>query len=199
MDILKQREARAEFLFRRADHFELSLCQRLNRMGHLRAIRLFFKGISRLGDGVFWYSLALALPLMAGAEGLEKLGHITVTGLICILIYSQLKNRLVRKRPFISFPDIHAHTAPLDKYSFPSGHTMNAVNFAVLFTWAFPPLAYLVVPFALLVALSRVILGMHYPTDVMVGAALGLILSWGSLLLFPAGIFAGAAQHLMSF
>ncbi len=148
---------------------------------------------------MFWYSLALALPLMAGAEGLEKLGHITVTGLICILIYSQLKNRLVRKRPFISFPDIHAHTAPLDKYSFPSGHTMNAVNFAVLFTWAFPPLAYLVVPFALLVALSRVILGMHYPTDVMVGAALGLILSWGSLLLFPAGIFAGAAQHLMSF
>ncbi|MEC7546343.1 MAG: phosphatase PAP2 family protein [Thalassolituus sp.] len=199
MDILKHREARAEFLFRKADHFELSLCQRLNRMGHLRAIRLFFKGISRLGDGVFWYSLALALPLMAGAEGLEKLGHITVTGLICILIYSQLKNRLVRKRPFISFPDIHAHTAPLDKYSFPSGHTMNAVNFAVLFTWAFPPLAYLVVPFALLVALSRVILGMHYPTDVMVGAALGLILSWGSLLLFPAGIFAGAAQHLMSF
>ena len=199
MDILKHREARAEFLFRKADHFELSLCQRLNRMGHLRAIRLFFKGISRLGDGVFWYSLALALPLMAGAEGLEKLGHITVTGLICILIYSQLKNRLVRKRPFISFPDIHAHTAPLDKYSFPSGHTMNAVNFAVLFTWAFPPLAYLVVPFALLVALSRVILGMHYPTDVMVGAALGLILSWGSLLLFPAGIFAGAAQHIMSF
>ncbi|MEK9765252.1 MAG: phosphatase PAP2 family protein, partial [Thalassolituus sp.] len=104
------------------------------RMGHQRAIRLLFKGISRLGDGVFWYTLAIALPLLAGMQGLEKLGHITVTGLLCILIYSQLKNRLVRKRPFISFPDIHAHTAPLDKYSFPSGHTMNAVNFAVLFT-----------------------------------------------------------------
>ena len=190
MDILKQREARAEFLFRKADHFELSLCQRLNRMGHMRAIRLFFKGISRLGDGVFWYSLALALPLLAGMEGLAKLGHITVAGLVCILIYSQLKNRLVRKRPFISFPDIHAHTAPLDKYSFPSGHTMNAVNFAVLFTWAYPPLAYIVVPFAFLVALSRVILGMHYPTDVAVGAALGIILSWTSLLLFPLGMFA---------
>ena len=191
MDILKQREARAEFLFRRADHFELSLCQRLNRIGHMRAIRLFFKGVSRLGDGVFWYSLALALPLLAGMEGLEKLGHITVVGLACLLIYSQLKNRLVRKRPFISFPDIHAHTAPLDKYSFPSGHTMNAVNFAVLFTWAFPMLAYIVVPFAFLVALSRVVLGMHYPTDVLVGAALGILLSWASLLLFPLGMFAG--------
>ena len=190
MDIIKQREARAEFLFRRADHFELSLCQRLNRMGHMRAIRLFFKGVSRLGDGVFWYSLALALPLLVGMEGLAKLGHITVAGLVCILVYSQHKNRLVRKRPFISFPDIHAHTAPLDKYSFPSGHTMNAVNFAVLFTWAYPPLAYIVIPFAFLVALSRVILGMHYPTDVVVGAALGIILSWTSLLLFPLGMFA---------
>ena len=165
----------------------------------MRAIRLFFKGVSRLGDGVFWYTLALALPLLAGLDGLEKLGHIAVTGVVCLLIYSQLKNRLVRQRPFISFPDIHAHTAPLDKYSFPSGHTMNAVNFAILFSWAFPPLAYLVIPFAALVALSRVILGMHYPTDVMVGAALGIVLSWGSLLLFPAGIFAGTAQYLMSF
>ena len=191
MDLMKQRQARAEFLFRRADHFELSVCQRLNRMGHQRAIRLFFKGVSRLGDGVFWYTLALALPLLAGTEGLLALAHITVTGLLCLLIYSQLKNRLVRQRPIISFPDIHAHTAPLDKYSFPSGHTMNAVNFAVLFSWAYPPLMWIVVPFAILVGLSRVILGMHYPTDVTVGAALGFTLSYGSLILFPLGIFAG--------
>lgn len=159
----------------------------------MRAIRLFFKSISRLGDGVFWYSLALALPLLKGIgslEGLYGLAHITITGLLCLFIYSQLKNRLVRQRPFISFPDIHAHTAPLDKYSFPSGHTMNAVNFAVLFSWAYPPLMYLVIPFALLVALSRVVLGMHYPTDVIVGAILGVAISWGSLLIFPAGMFA---------
>lgn len=181
--------ARTALLFNKADQFELTLCQRMNRMGYYTAIRLFFKGISRLGDGVFWYSLALLMPVFYGVDALYALGHITVTALICVAIYSQLKNRLVRQRPFISFDDITAHTAPLDLYSFPSGHTMNAVNFAILFSAFFPPLLWLVVPFAILVAFSRVILGMHYPTDVLVGAVLGMLISLGSLALYPAGVF----------
>ena len=179
-----------EILFQKADHYEVSLCQRLNRMGYYRAIRLFFKAVSRLGDGVFWYSLALCMPFFLGfKEGLAAVAHITVTALICVAIYSQLKNRLVRQRPFISFKDIQAHTAPLDLYSFPSGHTMNAVNFAILFSWFYPPLLPLVVTFAILVALSRVILGMHYPTDVLVGTLLGATIAYASLKLAPQGMF----------
>jgi len=190
MESVKPMPAKAALLFNKADQLELTLCQQLNRMGYYRAIRLFFKGISRLGDGVFWYTLALLVPFIYGAEALYALGHITISALLCVALYSQLKNRLVRQRPFISFRDITAHTAPLDLYSFPSGHTMNAMNFAVLFCAFFPALFWLVVPFALLVALSRVILGMHYPTDVLVGAALGSLISLGSLALFPAGMFA---------
>lgn len=190
MELNKSLQPRSVLLFNKADRFELSLCQRLNRTGRYTSVRLFFKGISRLGDGVFWYSLALLLPLLMGMEGLAAVGHITVTGLVCVAVYSQLKNRLVRQRPFISWDEIRAHTAPLDLYSFPSGHTMNAVNFAVLFSVFYPPLFWLVVPFALLVALSRVILGMHYPTDVLVGAVLGLLISNLSLLLWPLGMFA---------
>jgi undecaprenyl-diphosphatase len=194
MELSKTIQPKAALLFNKADRFELTLCQRLNRMGQYTSVRLFFKSISRLGDGVFWYSLALSLILLQGVEGLAAVGHMTVTGLICIAIYSQLKNRLVRQRPFISWDDIRAHTAPLDLYSFPSGHTMNAVNFAVLFSVFFPALFWLVVPFALLVALSRVILGMHYPTDVLVGACLGLLISYLSLLIWPLGMFAGVVM-----
>ena len=192
MELSKSLPVRNTLLFSKADRLELNLCQRLNRMGAYTGIRLFFRAISRLGDGVFWYSLALVLPLLMGMDGIAAVGHIAMTGLVCVGIYSQLKNRLVRQRPFISWEEIRAHTAPLDLYSFPSGHTMNAVNFAVLFSVFYPPLLWLVVPFALLVALSRVILGMHYPTDVLVGAVLGFAISYGSLLLWPAGMFAGA-------
>lgn len=191
MNLSKTLPVRSAPLFSKADRLELNLCQRLNRMGAYAGIRLFFRIISRLGDGVFWYVLALLLPLLLGMEGLAALGHITVTGLICVTVYSQLKNRLVRQRPFISWAAIRAHTAPLDLYSFPSGHTMNAVNFAVLFSVFYPPLLWLVLPFTLLVGLSRVILGMHYPTDVLVGAVLGLLIAYSSLLLWPAGMFAG--------
>lgn len=190
MAIAKQLHPKTALLFNKADRLELSLCQWMNQLGYHRSVRLFFKGISRAGDGVFWYSLALMLPLVYGIEGLEALGHMAVLGLLCVGIYSQLKNRLVRQRPFISFDAIQAHTAPLDLYSFPSGHTMNAVNFATLICWFFPELFWLVVPFAALVAISRVVLGMHYPTDVVVGAALGLLLSLGSFLIWPAGMFA---------
>ena len=185
-----------EIFFEKADHYELSVCQRLNRMGYYRAIRLFFKAISRLGDGVFWYTLALMLPMMISSEvgteigidqGLKALIHISLAGAVCLFLYSQLKSRLVRQRPFISFKDIEPHTAPLDLYSFPSGHTMNAVNFAILFSWFYPPLMPLVATFAVLVALSRVILGMHYPTDVLVGTVLGAAVAYCSLLISPLG------------
>jgi undecaprenyl-diphosphatase len=189
MEIAKQLQPKTALLFNKADHFEIRLCQQMNRMGFNRNVRLFFKTISRLGDGVFWYSLGLLLPVFFGIEGMAALGHLLVSGLVCVTIYSQLKNRLVRQRPFISFSAIQAHTAPLDLYSFPSGHTMNAVNFAVLFCYFFPILFWLVVPFAVLIGLSRVILGMHYPTDVLVGAVLGTLLAWVSLLLWPAGMF----------
>lgn len=176
--------------FNRADLLEQAICLKLNRIGYYRYIRLFFKAISRLGDGVFWYALILALPILYGSAGLLALGHIAVAGTACVLLYRFLKNRLVRERPFIRFLSIHPHAVPLDRYSFPSGHTMNAVNFAILLSWFFPALASIVMPFALLVALSRIVLGMHYPTDVLVGMALGASIAMFTLELFPKGMFA---------
>ena len=72
---------------------------------------------------------------------------------------------------------IELGTAPLDKYSFPSGHTLHATAFSIVVLYYMPELGWLVIPFALLVAMSRIILGLHYPTDVLAGALIGALLS----------------------
>ena len=79
----------------------------------------------------------------------------------------------MRERPFISFQAIDCVVPPLDRYSFPSGHTLHAVCFNTMLAIAAPPLAWLLLPFTLSVAASRVVLGLHYPTDVAAGAIIG--------------------------
>jgi len=70
---------------------------------------------------------------------------------------------------------------PLDEFSFPSGHTLHAVSFTIVaLTW-FPALAPLLVPFTVLVAASRVVLGLHYPSDVLAATAIGGVLGGLSL------------------
>lgn len=168
-------------LIRRFDRAEERLCVAFNRWADRAAVRVFFSVISRLGDGLFWYVSILALPFTHGASGFVRTVQFAVTGVTGVLLYKWLKRRFVRERPYISHLRIRVGAAPLDRYSFPSGHTLHAVSFAILFSTYFPAIAYIVVPFAALVALSRVVLGLHYPTDVAVGAALGATLSLASI------------------
>ncbi len=178
--MLATRSAR---LFQRVDAVEEGLCLRLNRSCQRAAVRDFFRVISRLGDGVFWYLLLLLLPVCFGERALLPAIAMAGTGALGVAIYKLLKHRLVRERPFVTFAGIHAGSVPLDRYSFPSGHTLHAVSFTILASVHFPVLGWVLVPFAALVAASRVILGLHYPTDVLAGGLLGGALAAGSLAL----------------
>ena len=169
-------------LFRRIDELEYSWCLRLNRGCRRRLVRAAFAGVSRLGDGVFWYVLAGLLPLVFGWQGAATTLRMFVAGIVGVVLYKWLKQRLVRERPCVAMADIVRGTAPLDRYSFPSGHTLHAVSFSILIVSGFPQLMWLCAPFAGLVAISRVVLGLHYPSDVMAGALLGTALSTAVLL-----------------
>ena len=162
-------------LLARFDHAEYRLCRRLNRGVEHTWVRVLFKTASRLGDGVIWYALMLALPLMYGDPGLRVGLVMLATSAVNLATYKFLKRTFVRERPFIRHAGISLAQAPLDRYSFPSGHTLHAVAFTWQACAAFPELGFVLVPLALAIAASRVVLGLHYPTDVLVGALLGVI------------------------
>ncbi len=171
-------------LLNRFNQTEIQLCLAFNRMNQQPRISQFFGIISRLGDGLFWYLIMLALPLIHGQEAWLASIHMMVVGLVSLPIYKLLKTTTVRHRPFRHTPKIHQNVPPLDQFSFPSGHTMHAVGFSIALLVHYPIWALLVLPFTLLVALSRLVLGLHYPSDVVAGALIGALIASLSLVLF---------------
>ena len=160
-----------------------NLCLLVNRLSRRRAVAPLFRLVSRLGDGVFWYAVMAVLPLLYGWQGLKVTLLMVMVGMINLLLYRKCKTAFARERPFVSLPPINLAAAPLDRYSFPSGHTLHAVGFSVTASAFFPELAVALYPFAALVALSRPLLGLHYPSDVIVAAAIGFSVSHGLILL----------------
>lgn len=162
---------------------EARWCRRANRYGRRRGTRIVFSTLSRLGDGVFWYLLMGALVLADGLDGLQASVHMAATGALALTLYKLLKRWTRRPRPFAADLRIRAWVAPLDEYSFPSGHTLHAVSFTVVALAYYPWLAPLLLPFTAGVAMSRVVLGLHYPSDVLAATGIGLVLGMGSLQL----------------
>ncbi len=174
-------------IFLWSDLSERRICLWLNRAARFGLVVRLFATVSRLGDGVAWYVLMATIALTQGAAGRIAAAQMALAGLCGVAIYKLLKQRLLRERPFVTSPDILLGTAPLDRYSFPSGHTLHAVLFSVLAIAWFPALAPVLVPFAALISLSRVILGLHYPSDVVVGAIIGWCLAELALLVVAPG------------
>lgn len=158
-------------------------CVRANRWGARGMVRRYFAAISRLGDGVFWYTLMGALVVVDGVDGLAASLHLALTGVVALALYRRLKRWTRRPRPFAADGRIQAWVAPLDEFSFPSGHTLHAVAFSVVALAYYPWLAALLVPFTASVAVSRVVLGLHYPSDVLAATGIGALLAGMSLWL----------------
>jgi len=138
---------------------------------------------SRLADGPLWVALLLALPWL-DRDGTRHALLMLELGALDLVIYYALKRGTRRQRPFERCDDIHACLKVPDAFSFPSGHTLHAFAFALLLSSFHPALAPLLWGYAAVVALARVVLGLHFPSDVVVGALIGIGTS--SLVLWTA-------------
>lgn len=161
----------------RFNYLDGRLCVRANRTSRYLAVRLWFRLISRLGDGVFWYTVMLGIVLSQGSAGFLPALHMALAGLTGTCVYKWLKGKTLRPRPYEVHQDVWLTGKPLDRFSFPSGHTLHAVAFCTVGLFYYPGLMLLLLPFTIMVGLSRVVLGLHYPSDVLAGAAIGALIA----------------------
>lgn len=146
-------------------------CNDLHRDLRLAPVSRF---VSRLGDGALYAILGLGFALWEREQGLVFLQVGLLAFALELPLYLILKNTIRRDRPCDRLTGFRAVIKPSDKFSFPSGHAAAAFLFATVMSAFYPPLAPFVFTLAALIGLSRVLLGVHYPSDIGAGILLGV-------------------------
>jgi undecaprenyl-diphosphatase len=157
-------------LITRGDH---SVMRRANNWEAPRWVRLYVIGATRGGDGWLWYAMGLAIAVLGGKTRFEAVGAAAVSSVLSVLLFVWLKRLTGRRRPCHIEPHCWATLLPPDQFSFPSGHTMMAFAVAIPLSLFYPTLSIGLLFCALSIAISRILLGMHFLSDVVAGALIG--------------------------
>jgi len=158
--------------------------ERVHRAAQHGAVMTMLRAFSWMGDGFLWYGAIVLIALAGGTHGRDVAAQMLMVGALNLTLYLWLKSRIGRARPYVKCPDIRACGRALDQFSFPSGHALHASAFSVMLIYYFPASVWLLLPTVALIGLSRVALGLHYPSDVAAGAAIGAISASVFLALF---------------
>jgi len=172
--------SRIDATLKRLQRWDESACLRLNQALRNALLLRFLQAVSWLGNGIFWYALMAALLVRYRGEALLPVLHMIFVGAVGAGTYAMVKRGTSRPRPYLALRDIAAGARALDAFSFPSGHTLHAVAFTLVAGAYYPGLLAMLATFAFLTAVSRVMLGLHYPSDVLAGAALGSLIAAAS-------------------
>ncbi|MBH0051594.1 phosphatase PAP2 family protein [Pseudoalteromonas sp. SWYJZ19] len=132
-------------------------------------------GLSKSGDGGLYILVCLAVWWLSNNEQQQLLPVTILVGFaIERPIYLLAKNRFARIRPCDCLVT-NAYIVPSDKFSLPSGHSAAAFLVAIILSHFFPEYIWLLLSWAAGVAISRVVLGVHFPADIIIGAIIGSV------------------------
>jgi undecaprenyl-diphosphatase len=162
---------------------DLKLMRKLNNWRAPKWIRLWALAATRAGDGWLWGLIGIAI-LLFGKEGRLATAAAGSAVLVGAALFVSLKRVSGRKRPCEIEPHCWATLLPPDQFSFPSGHTITAFAVSVTLGLFYPLLLPFLLFCAVSIALSRVLLGMHFFSDVLAGAALGTVIAMGAYIIF---------------
>jgi len=159
----------------RRDH---GLMRRVNRWRAPMWIRLWMVCATRGGDGWLWYALGFAILFAGGEPRFRAVAAGVLAAGVGIALFMFLKRFTGRKRPCQIEPHCWSTLLPPDQFSFPSGHTITAFAVAVPWSSFYPELAIGLFLCAISISASRILLGMHFLSDVIAGALIGAWLGW---------------------
>jgi undecaprenyl-diphosphatase len=162
-------------------HRDHNLMRRVNRWPAPRWIRVWMICATRGGDGWLWYGMGLIILLFGGYDRFRAVAAGALAAGSGITLFLRLKKAAKRRRPNALEPHPWATLLPPDQFSFPSGHTITAFAVAVSLSMFYPTLAIGLLFCALSVAASRILLGMHFLSDVLAGAAIGSVLAYSAV------------------
>jgi undecaprenyl-diphosphatase len=157
------------------------LMRTVNRWRPPRWMRLWMIAATRGGDGWLWYAMGLVVGLFGGPERFLAIGAAAASAGVGVGLFLRLKRVCARKRPCAIEPHCWTTLLPPDQFSFPSGHTITAFAVAISLGAFYPALLAGLLFCAASVAVSRILLGMHFLSDVIAGAGIGGILGYGAV------------------
>lgn len=160
------------------------LMRRVNRWRAPRWFRILMILATRMGDGWLWYFAGAALLLFGGSARFVAFGSAGLAALVGIGLFVSLKRVSRRKRPCQIEPHSWASILPPDQFSFPSGHSITAFALAVVLGSFYPEFSAPLLLVAGSIAASRIILGMHFLSDVLAGSAIGTLIGYGCFHFF---------------
>src|SRR5260370_14291331 len=176
----------ARILWGYIDRRDHRLMRRMNRWRAPRWFGIWMIAATRMGDGGIWYGLGMMLLAYGGPQRFSAIGAAGSAAVLGIFVFKALKRLSQRPRPCQIEPHCWSKVLPPDKFSFPSGHTMTAFSIALVVSYFYPSLEGVLFFLALSIAVSRIVLGMHFLSDVLSAGCLRRALWFASLTAFAS-------------
>jgi undecaprenyl-diphosphatase len=155
-----------------------NLMRRVNRWRAPRWVRWWMLLATRAGDGWLWGAIGIALLLSTDPLRFRAIESAACAVAAGILMFHKVKRVFCRTRPRDIEPHCWAHIVTRDRFSFPSGHSTTAFAVALSLGSFYPEIMPVLLALAANVAISRVIVGMHFLSDVLVGSGAGALLGY---------------------
>jgi undecaprenyl-diphosphatase len=137
--------------------------------------------VTHMGGATFTIAATLLIGMFGSGSwslaGWQSLAALAVSHIPVAIV----KRKYPRRRPYLVLPETNICKNPLTDHSFPSGHSTAIFSVVVPFVAAAPVLGFILLPLALTVSLSRIYLGLHYPSDCAAGIAIGTFAGFGTI------------------